>query len=166
MKTRKRHNYTKYNLKACTTLDVEHFHATSQVKCTTLSMLQYCIRLGVFKESLERITDWNVYYFTQRQSWYLKLVGTVKFAEIPSISQFPERQMSDEDKNSLCNLQTSTCGLLGRELVGNKQQWHQQEQFLNIVTEDYHNQESKCYLFQQKQANGRGYRKNISWKEI
>jgi len=76
--------YTQYSLKSCMTLDVEHFHSTTHVKNTTMSMLQYCRSFGdCIKKSIKRLTTWSAHYFTSPKSWYPLPQGSLKLEDVP-----------------------------------------------------------------------------------
>ena len=94
--------YTQYSLKSCMTLDVEHFHSTTHVKNTTMSMLQYCRSFGnCIKESIKRLTTWSAHYFTSPKSWYPLPQGSLKLDDVPMLDPPPARSCSPEDVQCL-----------------------------------------------------------------
>ena len=88
-------NHKQVNLLSCLTLDVEHFHSTTHFKSITLSMSQYCRSFGAaVKESMKRISDWGVFYYTSRKSWYPLPDGSIDFEDMPVLQMVKPKEMS------------------------------------------------------------------------
>ena len=59
------------NLQSLLTLVVKSLHATTKIKHPAPSLLDYCKDFGkAMRESVKRITNWSVKYFTHQQSYY------------------------------------------------------------------------------------------------
>ena len=94
--------YTQCSLKSCMTLDVEHFHSTTHVKNTTMSMLQYCQSFGdCIKESIKRLPTWSAHYFTSPKSWYPLPQGSLKLEDVPLLDPLPAPSCKPEDVQCL-----------------------------------------------------------------
>ena len=54
------------------TLELEYFHSPVNLKQGFKTILQYVRSFSAsVKEGIKTLTQWNVYYFTSKDSWYL-----------------------------------------------------------------------------------------------
>ena len=99
--------YKELNLLSCLTLDIEHFHSTSHIKQSVVTMMEYCRDFGnTIKENLKRLYPSSFYYHTSSKApWYPPPTPSSSgvLHEMPVIPVPKSRQMSNEDQDLMAD---------------------------------------------------------------
>ena len=76
--------YENTNMLSLMTLAIEHFHATTHLKSSLMTQLQYSREfMTSVTESIKRNCTWSAHYFTSRKgSWYPPSEDTIHFEEV------------------------------------------------------------------------------------
>ena len=116
MRITSEYNYNEASLLSCMTLDVEHLHATTHFKNPVMSMLEYSRSFGTsVKESIKRLSDWGVYYFTKDTSWYPLPENSIKFTDMHTMKPLPPVELSADKVTQLKDF-SGTYGRCVRQL--------------------------------------------------
>ena len=83
------------------TLVVENLHATMKMKHSAPSLLDYCWDFEkAMRESIKRITNWSIKYFTHQKSYYPIPQHAMDLSAITKLNPIPVVPM---DKTNLAN---------------------------------------------------------------
>ena len=97
-------DYEKYdvNLLSSMTLDIEHLHSTVNYKQGSQTKLQYARSFASsIKESLKSLTQWSIYYFTSKDSWYPLPENSINFKDIRMPALLPPAKMTVANKERM-----------------------------------------------------------------
>ncbi|CAG2208952.1 unnamed protein product [Mytilus edulis] len=86
-------------LQSFLTGQVEHFHATSHIKFDIPTMSQHTRDFHeIIKESIKRIAQWSVHYFTHRDHYYPVPETAIPLANVTFINKPKSANMTESDK--------------------------------------------------------------------
>ena len=73
---------------------MESQHAVSHFKHPSCTVLEYARDLGTMHASLKRTSQWSVYYFTHRRSYYPVPENSISLRDTPKLSPMPPKEVS------------------------------------------------------------------------
>ena len=110
-------------LQSLLTLVVENLHATMKMKHSAPSLLDYCWDFEkAMRESIKRITNWSIKYFTHQKSYYPIPQHAMDLSAIAKLNPIPVVPMDKTDLANRREWRVNMGSVLDNFLLGSKQQ--------------------------------------------